>query len=468
MVMDEKKENNQQAQAMAWTLVGIVILITCTFYLINSGDPYLQGMTWRTLSESIGYFIGILLFFSNKDLATYVIDGEEGFTQEDKDSDGSAPESVVVYRALKRMLVNYVTVMGLLYLVKKKATLLNSIGVIGAHVIAFSSADFFGLLQESPPFNESTSNALLVAPLVFVLGMCLRFIGDRARKKVHEHSGGSAAEEDPPSHDAVDVDHEEAEAAKVYVHQCAHTEDEFMAFTCGLLISQVCRYRITGKLPPMYGYKKTIKFELVQIKALLGCAVAFGIIEVLLGTLRRTREAGELKAMLATLQAIFSMSMAWCLHFWSEWLYYYMADVSGALDIGMKMVGKVYMALIFTPFSFTAIVLGDKIADKFPALEGLRAMNEGFVMLIGLAWEKTFMQAMSCIEVRGTAKEDALMKAGISYGIVAFVVPAWALFILPRSVKFMHEHEHEHEDQEHGGHHKEEADGEKAEENMDI
>jgi len=435
MLITQKKESKMQAQALAFILIGMVIVVMTVIYLTNSSDAHLKGMTWRTLSDSIGLFIAILIFFTDKDLTTLLFQGEDGLKKEDKSKDGSAPDPGILFYSFARLVFNYILVMILLWKFKDKNKMLNSLGNLGGHVIAFTSADFFGLVQECPPFNASPGAAICVVPLVLLLGMTLRIVGCRQRKKATE-----AAIADGVDHECL---HE-------WEHQCAHTEDEFLSFTAGLLISQFCRFNITGHLPPPYGYKKKKKFTLNQTMSLFGCAMAFGALVVICGYFRDRLGGGgnpTVHKVLASLQGVMSMSMAWCLHFWSKWFFYYYANLSGTLSTGIKMVGKVAMALIFSPVGFMGIVLCDSIADRCHQLSGLRAMNEGFVLLIGLAWEKTFMQAIDSIELDDSITQQAMQKAGLSLGLVVFVAPAWAWYILPKSVEALKaEHGHGHGD----------------------
>jgi len=440
VIVKQKAEVKAQAQALAYVLIGMVLLLTSIFYLVHSNDEHVVGMTWRTLSDAMGLFAAILLFFTDKDFTTLLFQGEDGLSKDDKSKDGAGPDAGMLMFSFFRVVLNYIIVMVILWKFKHKRGIVNAVGNLGAHVIAFSSADFFGQLQECEPFSDSVGASFLAVPIALLFGLSVRHFGDKIRKTMAESAHGT-------------IDHDDLHE---WEHQCAHTEDEFTAFTVGLLISQFCRFQITGHLPPMYGYKKKKVFEFGQIMSLFSYAMFFGLCVVIAGALVAGQTNPRVKSMLATTQAIMSMAMAWSLHFSSKWLFYFVAGQSGSIAGGVKIVGKVAMALIFSPLGFLAIILCDMIADKVPQLSGLRAMCDGFVLLIGLAWEKTFMQAIDSMETDSgdmSITETTVHRGMFSLLLVAFVAPAWGMYILPKAVAALHAgHGHGHEDHGHGEH----------------
>jgi len=423
-----KKEKKDMFRAMQFSLVGIVCLVSAFFYASNLADKHIKFMTWKTFSDALSLFAAILIFFADKELSQLFIYGEEVFDSKDKSSKSDDKESSYIYIAGGRLLFLYIVAQLLMWKTKHKLKILNALGLLSAHVIAFTSADFFGYVQEMPPFSDSAGMSLLVIPIALILGLSVRFVGDAQRHKV---AHDCAPEEKDIMHD--------------WEHQCSHTEDEFLAFTVGLLLSQFCRFCIEGTMPPIYGYKKKREMTSGQITALAGCGVAFGILTVVIAYFRLRlitngcRLRGKLKAFVVTSEHITTMAMAWCFYFMSKWLYYYClsGDAKGRSDNSAAMVEKITMALIFTPVCFVIILLLDKLADSSENLGGVRELNEGVVLLIGLAWEKTFMQALAGDgEYDGDTVTNTVIKRNLfSLTLVAFVVPAWAWYILPRALE---------------------------------
>merc|ERR1719352_1682839 len=152
---------------------------------------------------------------------------------------------------------------------KGKQPYMPAIGSLGGHIMAFTAADFFGNLQAFPPFNSTAPLSLLVMPLAMIFGLGLRMGASKIREGYSARQG------------------EAAHTVHEWQHQCEHTEDEFIAFTCGLLLSQTCRFALTGYLPPIYGYKKKKKFSTEAIWGLLALGFGFGFICILIGFIKK-------------------------------------------------------------------------------------------------------------------------------------------------------------------------------------
>jgi hypothetical protein len=203
---------------------------------------------------------------------------------------------------------------------------------------------------------------------------------------------------------------------------------------------------LLGKLPPIYGLKKKVKLTPGQVWGLFSFAMSFGGLCLAVGAARsKVAAAGLAGKVLATIQEIFSMAMAWCFFFFAKWAYYKYLGGPGVYGAGKKIVGYVYIALVATPMAYAAIVICDYIADRSPSLQGMSHMIEGFVLLIGLTWEKTFMTAMENLqgddEETSRPKKLAWMIA-MTLVLCAFVMPTWLHYILPKAQHFKHLKDH--------------------------
>lgn len=96
------------------------------------------------------------------------------------------------------------------------------------------------------------------------------------------------------------------------------------------------------------------------------------------------------------------------------------------------------MSLMFTLLVFVAMRIIDRIADTEQAdgengvSKGLRELLRVFGLLMGLSWEACFVTAVEDISEGHSQHQRTFIVSGITLGLGMVVVPAWALYILPK------------------------------------
>merc|ERR1719203_2452650 len=147
--------------------------------------------------------------------------------------------------------------------------------------------------------------------------------------------------------------------------------------------------------------------------------------------------------MLETFQVTIRMTMGWSLLFWGYWCFYNRAESDD--KYGGILGQRIVMAVVFSVIVFFSIAFIDKIADFFrnqgsnvaEAIEdGCRALLKTFALLMGLSWEATFAEGVNAVSF--VYPEDMRMYVVVSLSLLlcAIVLPAWALYIVPKSMGY--------------------------------
>lgn len=389
---DKVKDAVQEADQLAFSIIGMTVVVMLMFYYVNSEDPDLRGAAWKVASDGTSLFCAVLAFDILRDAMALL------------PKTGNTTAQVLM--GFGRFLCLFAGVEGALVACQNRPFRLAACGLLGAHILGFTAVDAFGLLQECRPFSDSPAFsilAVLVAAIVLV-GMC----GAALKARQFVKRGNPQWE-----------------------HQCEHSEDEFMAFTFGLLICQLVSFCILGKLPPLYGSKDKKTWS--QISFLLLASVFFAIGVPLAGILRAfmtKRHAGRaIQRALGLFQATLGMSMAWCLLFAAKWVTKTL-DKKGIVTLGTNMTNLLWMAFFWTGVGLAVILVVDKVADRVEQhVEGLRSLIDAIILLIGLSWEKTFMEALSVISA---GDHHIVVQALERLALLLFVLPAWVMHMVPR------------------------------------
>lgn len=132
------------------------------------------------------------------------------------------------------------------------------------------------------------------------------------------------------------------------------------------------------------------------------------------------------------------MSMGWCLLFWGKWLYWEYTRNKG-VGTGSIMTAELVQVMLFSLLSFISIRFIDKIADKLVRGSeteiALRRTIKMFGLLMGLSWESTFTSAVEAIGSDLEGKNRILFDAAVTSLICLAVLPAWAWYILPKTIE---------------------------------
>eukprot|EP00929_Paragymnodinium_shiwhaense_P058199 TRINITY_DN29148_c0_g1_i1.p1 TRINITY_DN29148_c0_g1~~TRINITY_DN29148_c0_g1_i1.p1 ORF type:complete len:634 (-),score=172.49 TRINITY_DN29148_c0_g1_i1:129-2030(-) len=422
LIVEKAGVVRSMSDAFAYILVGTAMLLTSIVYLTNSSHLDIKAAVWKTLSGGMSIFAAIMLYYAEKEGWNKFIFGADAVVLEDQ-SDGRHPSMSMAAQACLRLFVNYVIVMLGLWWTLGHPAYRAVVGELGSHIIGFTAADAFGEIQFMHPVCDDPAYALGLVIPVFACGFVARRFGTWWR-----------------SFFAVDPSAPGAALYEEWQGECDECETEFVGFAVGLLMSQVCRYHILGVLPPLEGLKRKQQLEESQIMELAGFAMCFAVIVVIIGLIVHMYgidihgHSGS-ETILSMIQNCSSMSMAWCLVFWGKWsVTYYMGHV-GYLPMGVKLADKIYQAIFFTPLMFICIYICDKIGEGGGNLASLKCLINGFVLVIGLTWEKTFIGAMESLEDARHMDKDSSINTTILHNLIVFVfvVPAWGLYIQPKS-----------------------------------
>ncbi|CAK0816694.1 unnamed protein product [Prorocentrum cordatum] len=128
-----------------------------------------------------------------------------------------------------------------------------------------------------------------------------------------------------------------------------------------------------------------------------------------------------------------SMAMGWCVLFWGQWLFW--AGTGGhGVGTGSRMSARMLMAMVFSMACFMAIRIVDFFADRASksTQKGLRQLLSTFGIVMGLTWEACFTEAIDGITADYDGSYKTVLDFGITFSLCAVVLPAWAMYILPK------------------------------------
>jgi len=134
------------------------------------------------------------------------------------------------------------------------------------------------------------------------------------------------------------------------------------------------------------------------------------------------------------------MTMSWCLLFWGQW------EIFDTHFVKRVIVARAILAVMISAFAVAMTLLLDFIADHQKSNFGKisnRLLIFGFGLAMAFAWEQTFDVSLENMAA-GTKKiSEAQAKMVLAIFLVAIVAPAWALYILPKTLALEEELEEE-------------------------
>eukprot|EP00747_Dinoflagellata_sp_TGD_P103083 gnl/TRDRNA2_/TRDRNA2_168855_c0_seq4.p1 gnl/TRDRNA2_/TRDRNA2_168855_c0~~gnl/TRDRNA2_/TRDRNA2_168855_c0_seq4.p1 ORF type:complete len:543 (-),score=45.52 gnl/TRDRNA2_/TRDRNA2_168855_c0_seq4:142-1770(-) len=394
---------SRSATVIAVMLLGFVTLTMSIFYLTNFPKRAIRDSTWKLLSYMISLFCAVLIFAGLKDAMCYLFGEAKG-------DHHSPPDLKTIGLSFVRLMLLWSTVEVMLLHYRHKLLPLKAWGNIGAHVVGFAAIDFFGDVQHYDPFPGHVMLCFLAVIIAF-LGMgCLSLLGAALRRALLDEKGFD------------DLDEQRRE-----------TEDEMTFIATGMLLSLVIRFMITGHLPPTHGAPRDKTSR--EVGLLLGAsAVLFLMLVIVSRLLHRLSESETVRRSVVICQGTLAMTLGWCLVSWAQWTFWYATDGKG-MGQSDKMAARMLMAVSDSVIAVVGIcsiefcksrVGMDKTTHK--------AVRQVLGLLLGLSWEGAFAQAE---EGLGDKFQDGghhmLAVVGLSLSMCLVVLPAWALFILPRS-----------------------------------
>jgi len=211
---------------------------------------------------------------------------------------------------------------------------------------------------------------------------------------------------------------------------CEECEVDVWGCSLGLMLSRVLRLAISAELPSLHG--QPLGKSLGDCGALFSASLVFGALVVVLEP--HQSQGRHIKVALM----VCSMSMGWCLLYSGQWMFWAQFP-DGLSGHSSKMLARVVMALIDSVLVVFTLFGVDFIADHMQGRSerALRSLMTAMGLLLGLAWEAAFDQAVSGIEEKFAAdsvRNRVLLKVGMSAALCTLVLPAWRLYILPKAI----------------------------------
>jgi len=424
------------------------------FYMVNSSDQDIVKTTWRTIGNGLSIFAALLIFKCLKDLTSLIFYDEDNAsllqmsssTYDALQGGGTVSTGKQIFIVI-RFVLAFLFVEFMMYRYRARKLALAAFGLMGAHVVGFMGGECFGVIQMQEPFKESACLSFVVVIIGAASIGLMMLQAKKARTFITEADG------------SVD-DHEHN-----FEHSCEHSENEFFSFAVGLLITQFFRHLIVGKPCDFHGPQ--FNNDSNEIYQLLIVALCFGIGVLVFDVIGRymARQALEGNAYpmgkraMELLEETCAMTMGWSLLFFGKWWFWY--TLRDDIVDGDIMTGQMYMAVGTTLGSFALVVVFDFLSDRLHSWgEAIRALIQTLEMLIGLTWESVFVTAIELSTSSSyTEKLDRVIHDfEISIFLCILVIPAWAMYIMPRGLP---EHEHGEHGAE-GEHEKEKGKEEEA------
>lgn len=434
--------------AVALMLLGFLTMVIGLFYLVNFPDGDIRQATWRLLSTTLSIFLAVLIFSATQEVLACLVAGGRyrrdagvfGITSpasqlsqalDPGEVGHSSPiTSQVLYLTFGRFLILWMMLQCWLYYHQSRITALKAIGKLGCHVVAFAGMDAFGTLQDSwTLFQSSVALSFVAVALTCIFIWAVFHLADSVRAKLAEKSVNPQARQD-------------------WLHECRLAEHEAAGLILGLMLSQSIRFCISGYHPPLHGGAGK-GHGYLEVFVLFLTAVSLGAmvvpLEIIFSRLKQTyREQANNRDWVARFiratRETLSMTMAWCLVYWARWAFWFSTADEG-LGYGDKMTALLTIALCLSFVCFGGVFVIDIAADNMARnnhshnLAALVALGNALGLVMGLAWETTFHEAVTGIsQLQSLPFGYTINNIILICVIILIVLPAWILYILPQAI----------------------------------
>jgi len=442
VLAEEEEKATPMAMAIAATLIGAVSFVLAMLYLTNHKDPDMRRYTYDIINETVSIFSAVLVFQSfNDTLETTVLEGK------------SATLCVVAH-FLHMFLWYGVMHLSLAYIsgaigeppksLEEVELNMKSVAIVLGHLTGFASINAWGSLQHLEYFSTPLMS-FAVLPISILGQFVIQRCTDAMRRYV-----------------SLSDDGEWDDFEKFWDEEIEECENDIMALSLSFSFIQAARFVITSNLPNLEG---AVHWQELQEQRMAGqqfwlyavglcCAGVMlalfwlekTIVHFLTNVIERIREAfTEKKAAeeseeeeeevfqraLETAVLTMSMCFAWCMFFSTRiWLTVWpqLAD---------PMLSAVVLTMVITFVSLVSIRLLDLLADaKWTDKKADRAVKQlikAIALGVGFAWEQCFDEAVASITSGLPYKHTAKVLLGILS--VAFLAPAWRLYLLPMTIR---------------------------------
>lgn len=468
------EKNVSLPTAIAWNLFGGVLMIMGVFYLINWKDEDIVSATWLVMSNAISLFCAVLLFLAFREAVALMTDGDDiqdrrlGAAGDANwgqcwSSDSGQRRLSNIFGSRRLAGVPTQTTLSVdagcfvfvfvcweitLFLIRKRQELLAALGLIAGHCIGFSTLYAFGNMQQCEPFRDSPGRSLAVAVIALAGFLLACFVADLVRTRL------------APAHDGhVDRD------THNWLHQCKHTEREALAFGISFLLAQVLEFCATEDIAPLHAVPKgkSLADARLHVCFVVGLSVLVMLIgyvengvaahhgheeltaQCKAGHAKHGHEMTRTQLFLHMLKDTVGFTIGWTLLVLIKIIFWSTTDDNGVIGDGDIMTSHTVVVIISSAVTFATFFCIDFAADRIHGnfARGLRALGKAYMLLLGLAWEGAFWEGAHSIAVGMNLDHRSkrmLSVIGISLAFCGLVMPAWILYIVPRTIE-MHDGE---------------------------
>jgi len=487
-------DSDMLSRAVAWILFGGVACLMIVFYLVNHKDVEIRAATWAVISNAVSLFCAILVFLAFREFLALITDGEdiqdrrlgtaldrrlagasagpwdqcwgasdssggrllsesashpgddshlmEGFWSHSHAADTlsrrltPAPTQRSLSIDFFCFVFVFIALEAFLFRLRYRQGSLAAVGLISAHCMGFSALFAFGNMQQCEPFRNNAGLSFVVVLMALAVLLILCWAGHHVRAKVALWNDG----------------HTDSYETR-WFHQCLHTESEFVAFAVSFLLAQVIEFIAVGELAPLHAVPKGRDLdkslgEFAFIIGLVILVIAAGYVEICV----KEQEMGHVQLRIASsVEDTLAFTAGWCLVTFIKLAFWSATDDKGFLGQGNLMMSHVVIVLLSSVVTFAMVFVIDFVADRTtPHLAaGMRACGESFMLMLGIAWEGAFWEGAHAMSVGMGFKEKAprmVVVILLSLSLVAIVMPAWIIYIVPHTLHAHSEHGEGHDE----------------------
>lgn len=439
-------------------LMGFVAFIMALFYLVNWHDEDIRQYTWVVISVTVSIFVAVLTYSAFRQaveffltdaivmefvsfLLLWVLTQSLLFVFKDVNDVGAPEGDAQPLTAASDRTASEEGGGG-----KHAAEApdkesghdtpnvpLKAFGQLMAHITGFAAIQCFGDMQLKPhsPFASSWLTSALMLPVFGLVAYVLIFTSQFTRKVFISSTG----------------DMKEDKNEELWREQCRETEDDAVGLCFSSITCVVFRYAITGVLPTAHGSvegRQGLEVAKLFLAGTLVLAVLIGVTYKI-----NQRNAGieaeqpenmndlnvttyfHVERFLHCLQICAGLTMSWCYYFATQWGFFVFLQSDNLKGVAGKLLQAVLVSFGCTLVIFVLDVVGDGSDSCKKALKGLIT---SLGLLVGISWEGAFAMGVEEIAVNWETKGHQLaVKIFLALSLVMIVLPAWRLFILPKS-----------------------------------
>eukprot|EP00929_Paragymnodinium_shiwhaense_P087133 TRINITY_DN47419_c0_g1_i1.p1 TRINITY_DN47419_c0_g1~~TRINITY_DN47419_c0_g1_i1.p1 ORF type:complete len:578 (-),score=147.00 TRINITY_DN47419_c0_g1_i1:53-1786(-) len=464
---------------LTWTvsvmIFGFLFVNMALLYLVNWRDADIRAQLYKMIAVTISIFCAVLL---NSAMLTFLF---EQFLPSPFPR-GLALGPVPPWLKISLTFIIFAAMMWVMdygiYLCRDRHAVVFGIKSIVCHLTAFAAIHCFAELQMEEEWLPEYKNCKVggVAFLAWLVFTTLRSLFFQLRKlwqrQANPHAaasasfGRSAYQQMSGLGDEDIADSESPEAApkkrmsfkRAHAHedfwteQAEEGEDEATAIAVTFLVNQWFCYLITGHIPELEGDEfrpTTVQLRMLFCVA-VGAALFVTVMSVASAKYVPLLGHNAIGRFFLNVDFAGAVIMAWSLFRYTDWWTHELTDYN-------KPLAHALNAFIVSAGAILGILVLDAIADKIPKLLGrnsgdvpaeavekaVRTIIDGLGVLVGLCWEKCFSTSLLTI-VEGNARlrsHFVISVGALSMLLVAFVLPAWAWYIVPKALKQGADHE---------------------------